>query len=81
MEYVSLWSIGYRVRAALCVTVVAQTDKAIQFEVVDNPKIKLWFPLKALTKDAVGENSYKIAHWFSFNDFVRSVFNRYANHY
>lgn len=81
MEYVSLWSIGYRVKAALCVTVVAQTDKAIQFEVVDNPKIKLWFPLKALTKDAVGENSYKIAHWFSFNVFVRNVFNRYASHY
>lgn len=79
MEYVSLWSVGYRVKAALCVVVVAQTDKAIQFEVADNTKIKLWFPRKALT--VMENNQWKIAHWFSFNEFTRGVFNRYANHY
>lgn len=79
MSYVSLWSVGSRVRAALTVTIVAQTDKAIQFEVADNPKIKLWFPLKAVR--LVGEDQYQLAHWFSFNDFARNVFDRYANHY
>lgn len=79
MSYVSLWSVGYRVKAALCVKIVATTDKAIQFEVADNPKIKLWFPLKAISMP--GEEQYKIAHWFSFNEFTRGVFNRYASHY
>ena len=79
MEYVSLWSVGSRVSAALTVVVVAQTDKAIQFEVADNTKIKLWFPRKALT--VMENNQWKIAHWFSFNEFTRGVFNRYASHY
>ena len=71
--------VGYRVKAALCVVVVAETDKAIQFEVADNTKIKLWFPRKALT--VMENNQWKIAHWFTFNTFVRGVFDRYANHY
>lgn len=79
MEYVSLWSVGSRVSAALTVVVVAQTDKAIQFEVADNTKIKLWFPRKALM--AYDNNQWKIAPWFTFNTFVRGVFDRYANHY
>jgi hypothetical protein len=58
MSYVSLWSVGYRVKAALTVTIVATTDKAVQFE-----------------------GQFKIAHWFSFNEFTRNVFNRYASHY
>lgn len=79
MEYVSLWSVGYRVKAALTVVMVAETDKAIQFEVADNPKIKLWFPRKALT--VFENNQWKIAPWFTFNDFTRGVFDRYASHY
>jgi hypothetical protein len=79
MSYVSLWSVGYRVKAALTVTIVATTDKAVQFEVADNPKIKLWFPAKAVTE--VSEGQFKIAHWFSFNEFTRNVFDRYASHY
>jgi len=82
MEYVSIWSIGYRVKAALRVTLVAETEKAMQFQVADNPKIKLWFPRKAVLQvnGAAGQH-YELARWFTFNDFTRNVFDRYASHY
>jgi|APGre2960657404_1045060.scaffolds.fasta_scaffold41861_5 hypothetical protein len=80
MSYVSLWSVGSRVRAALTVTLVAETENALQFEVADNTKMKLWFPRKAISVYG-GEGQYKIAHWFSFNAFQRSAFDRYASHY
>lgn len=76
-----IWVSGYRVNAALVVREIGSSDKAIQFEVANNPKIKLWFPRKALTADKNIQNVLNLARWFSFNDFLRSVFDRYADHY
>jgi hypothetical protein len=82
MEYMTIWSIGYRVRAALTVTIVAESEKAIQFQVADNPKIKLWFPRKALNEvNGALDRHFELARWFTFNDFTRNVFDRYASHY
>lgn len=79
MEYMTIWKEGYSVRAALMVSKVAESDKAVQMEVTDNPKMKLWFPKKALT--VAGEGQLKLAPWFTLNDFTRNAFDRYANHY
>lgn len=79
MEYRTIWTNGYRVRAALFVAIVNETDKALQVQVVDNPKVNLWFPRKALT--SVDESQLQLARWFTMNQFTKNIFDRYANHY
>ena len=81
--YQTIWTEGNRVRAALMVTYVGESDKAVQYQVADNPKMKLWFPKKALkVLGSIGDHSQmKLAPWFTMNEFTKNAFDRYANHY
>ena len=77
--YSSLWIQGSSFRAALFVKIVGGSDKAMQFEVVDNPKLKFWIPSKACTDE--GNGQYSLAFWFKKTDFLSNVFSRYASYY
>lgn len=75
----TLWKTGRAVNAALYVDYTGETAKAIQFTVVDNPKLSFWLPKKAVKFEQ--ENQALIAHWFPLGDFAQNMFDRYGNHY
>ena len=77
MEYFTIWS-GSAVRAALTVKMRGQTAGAVQFVVADNDKCTFWLPKKALSME---DGQYKLAFWFTKSDYLKGLFDRYANHY
>lgn len=78
MEYTTIWS-GSAVRAALTVKVVGESAGAIKFVVPDSrSKATFWLPKSALK---VVDEQYSLAFWFTKNDYLRGLFDRYATHY
>lgn len=75
----TLWLQGRAVSAALYVDYTGETAKAIQFTVVDNPKLSFWLPKKAVK--FLADNQINIAYWCKLGDFAQNMFDRYGNHY
>jgi hypothetical protein len=81
MTVYCLWSSGYSVSSSLAVSIVKESDKAIQFQVLDNEKCLFWLPKKAVKFDTKTEGVINLASWFAKDSFLASMFNRYGNHY
>lgn len=80
-NYFTLWLSGMSVNSALSVRLVNETEKAMQFELLDNEKVTLWFPKAALKPEQSNPELLNIARWFNFNEFSNSVWKRYASYY
>ena len=78
----TLWSEGYSYSRAMAVEIVNRTAKAIQVQVVANPKCKLWFPLKAISfpSEYAGDIGC-VAKWFTLDQFASNMFDRFGNSY
>jgi hypothetical protein len=79
-----IWKNGNGVRAALCVSKVDETAKAIKFKVLHIDKEYTFFVPKSALKedtDAGVENMLTLANWFKPEEFIRFLFDRYASHY
>ena len=77
--FYTLWKNGSKVNAALTVKMLEDSGKAVRFQVADNEKMTFWVPAKALVFS--DPQQIRIAFWFTPGDFMRNVFDRYANHY
>lgn len=78
-ELFPLWLPGSRVNASLIVSIDSETENAIKFRVADNAKLFFWVPKKAVKFDNLGVAN--LAFWFTPGQFIRGIFDRYANHY
>lgn len=76
----SLHQNNYSHSSVLDVELVEETDRAIKFVLLDNKKLTVWLPKKALKFDKQNR-FFNLAHWFTFNDYQRSIWNRYADYY
>lgn len=77
----SLWSTGYSVSAALSVEISGESEKAMKFTVLGQPKCSFWLPKKAVKFDPANEGIITLAGWFTKDSFLKSMFDRYGNHY
>lgn len=75
----TLWHNRRAVMAALYVDYTGETAKAIQFTVVDNPRLSFWLPKKAVK--FAEDNQATIAHWFPVTGFALDMFEHYGSHY
>ena len=81
---ITLWKHNWNFTStALHVNIKKETEKAVQFEVFDNPKYTFWIPKKALKLETDG-NDYTvatIAKWCKLGEWYYKAADRYANHY
>lgn len=80
-ECFCLWSTGYAVHQSLGVEIIGETEKAYKFKLTDNPKCSFYLPKKALSFDTTTVGIVNLARWFKMDEFLSSMFNRYASHY
>jgi hypothetical protein len=79
---ITLWQQNLGSSTALHVNIKKETEKAIQFEAVDNPKYTFWFPKKALKFEEDGESVMAfIARWCTPGEWYYKAADRYANYY
>jgi hypothetical protein len=78
----NIWKSGYAVRASLGTILVGETDRAYKFKVLNSSR-DLFFhlPKKAVKFDPTLEATINLAHWFTADEYLRGLFDRYANHY
>lgn len=78
----SIWKTGYTVSTALGVELVAETEKAIKFKVLNSSKeYTFYLPKRVLSFDKDNEGIINLAHWFTIDGFLAFLFDHYANHY
>ena len=78
----SIWKTGYSVHTALGVLLVGETERALKFKVLNaNKDLFFHLPKKAVKFNTENEGIINLAYWFTADDFLRSLFDRYANHY
>ena len=78
----SIWKSGYSVNTALGVLLIGETDRAFKFKVLNsNTELFFHLPKKAVKFDAKNEGVINLAHWFTVDGYLRTLFDRFANHY
>ena len=71
---------AYTFTSILHVELVEETERALKFVLLDNKKLTMWLPKKAVKLDK--ENQFfNLARWFSFNEYQSDIWSRYANCY
>lgn len=82
---ITLWKHNWNFTStALHCNIKKETEKAIQFEVAENPKYTFWIPKKALKIEIDEKNDYTsaiIAKWCELGEWYHKAANRYANYY
>ena len=64
------------------VEVAKESEKAVQFFLIDQPKITFWMPKSALTTERDDDGdiwAFVIKHWFNPSDFIRNAMVDYGN--
>jgi hypothetical protein len=78
----SIWKTGRSVHTALSVLLVGETERALKFKVLDaNKDLFFHLPKKAVKFDTKNEGIINLAHWFTVDDFLRSLLDRFATHF
>lgn len=78
----NIWKTGRAVRASLGTILVAETERAYKFKVLNaNRELFFHLPKKAVKFDPKLEATINLAHWFTADDYLLGLFDRYANHY
>lgn len=78
-EMITLWRDNQNwTSSALLVRVKKETEKAIQFSVVDNEKMSFWLPKKAIKFQ---DGMAVMARWCTPGEWYWKAENRYASHY
>lgn len=78
----NIWKTGRAVRASLGTVLVSETERAYKFKVLNaNRELFFHLPKKAVKFDPKLEATINLAHWFTADDYLRGLFDRYANHY
>jgi hypothetical protein len=82
---ISLWKNNQNFTSTvLHVLIKKETEKAIQFEVIANPKLTFWLPKKAVKIEVDQENDYTkatIANWCTLDQWYWIAADRYANYF
>ena len=77
----TIWTNGYRHCTGVSAFRVAETDKAIQFRLLEDENVTFWFPKVALRHDKNLDGVLNVAPWFKIRDYLAYVWQRYGSVY
>ena len=71
-----------RIQVNVLVEVANESEKAVQFWIIDQPKITFWMPKSALTTERDDDGdiwAFSIKHWFQPSAFVKNAMVDFGN--